>query len=419
MTRKPPPSEAILIPGRQGSPVHQRVSYPSRCGRYHELRLNGLVAHLALDRFPKFVQLTGPHWPHPQEWLKITRAGDTLYYALRGYSGLHDLTGEYYYPLPSFPGNPIYRPDQAQARAWQQVLTTLARAQERAARSPLPGHKGHLLRAFAAWTEKQRLAFAHRLHRILRARIPVLPPDCRHVDYDVLPVILADGCLANCGFCRIKSGSDFQLRPAEDIRQQLTGLMNLFAEERANIRGIFLGQNDALAAGATAVARTIRMILRHLDRPPRYVRDTMVFLFASCSSFLALTKAELDRLQELPCRLFINLGLESFDQASLEALRKPVRAADNRTALERMLAINRTAGQVTISANILLGDSLPPSHLESLSRILARPGISHPDTVLYLSPLMNDFHPTSLISLLRRLKKLSRLSLLPYLIQRL
>jgi tRNA A37 methylthiotransferase MiaB len=58
-----------------------------------------------------------------------------------------------------------------------------------------------------------------RLHRLIGRRVTVLPPDTRHVDYEVIPLMVADGCLYKCGFCRVKSGQDFAPRAREDIQR--------------------------------------------------------------------------------------------------------------------------------------------------------------------------------------------------------
>jgi hypothetical protein len=61
---------------------------------------------------------------------------------------------------------------------------------------------------------------ANQLFSIISGRVSVLPPDTRHVDYEVIPLMLADGCLYNCKFCCVKTGLQFQTRSRDDILKQ-------------------------------------------------------------------------------------------------------------------------------------------------------------------------------------------------------
>jgi len=409
-----------LRPWRQGQPVHRKLSYPARCGLYHELLTPAGRYHLGLDGFPKFFQGSRSDWPHPQEWLKITRNADPVYYSTQGYSDVYALTGEYYYPLPAYPTNALYVPDAGQRAAMDRFvsihreMTGLAAACRNG-----PYREGRILEMFSAWTWEGMTAFSRRLHRIIQAQVPVLPPDCRHVDYEVLPLVIAEGCQANCGFCRIKSAAEFRLRTPAEIRAQLAGLAALFGDELANYRGVFLGQHDALAAGGAVIEEAVASVLELLDPKERHVRGLEVFLFGSTGSFLDLDDSGLARLQALPCRLFVNIGLESFDQGTLEYLRKPLRADENRAAFARMLAVNRSGGSLSVTANLLLGDPLAPGHLRSLQAVLSSPQHPHPETVVYLSPMLGAYQPASILGTVRMIKNIAKVRTYPYMIHRL
>jgi radical SAM superfamily enzyme YgiQ (UPF0313 family) len=87
------------------------------------------------------------------------------------------------------------------------------------------------------------------LNKIIGGRVSVLPPDTRHVDYDIIPLTIADGCLYHCRFCCVKTEQKFQVRSKENIHEQLRALKNHFGDDLVNYHALFLGNHDALAAG--------------------------------------------------------------------------------------------------------------------------------------------------------------------------
>ena len=97
-------------------------------------------------------------------------------------------------------------------------------------------------------------ARADAFHRMIGGTISVLPPDARHVDYDVIPVNISDGCLYNCRFCSVKTGKGFRLRDKEDIETQIRHLQAFYGSDIRNFNSIFLGQHDALHAGLDVIA---------------------------------------------------------------------------------------------------------------------------------------------------------------------
>lgn len=404
--------------------MHGKLSYPVRCGRYHELQTPDALYHLGLDGFPKYAQGRRAGWPHPQEWLKSTRGGDWLYYSSQGYGDLFDLTGEYYYPFVSYASNPLFSGNPFHSPAVAGLLQghdqCCRQAAARAEAGGFTGEAGEVLRRFSHWTGEARARHGRDWLRLLHARIPVLPPDCRHVDYDVLPVILSQGCLANCGFCRIKTGGEFSVRPLPEVTKQLAGLQGLLGPELANYRGIFFGQHDVLACGIDHIDTALSVVLQWLPADHGLVREPEVFFFASTASLLTVDETELRRLERNDCRVHINIGLESFDQATLDALQKPVRSEENIAAFRRMLAINRRCGHLTLSANLISGRLAGPGHIDrAIEVIKAEVRVFEPGSVLYLSPLTGEYDIKEVRSDLRRIQALRRLPVYPYLIQRL
>ncbi|BCO10390.1 hypothetical protein GF1_27660 [Desulfolithobacter dissulfuricans] len=411
-----------IRPWRRGLAVHRKLSYPARYGCYHELITPQAVYHMGLDGFPRFLQGTGPDWSHPQEWLKLTRNGDWVYYSTQGYSDLFDLTGEYYYPLLPYPSNPIFQGSPHTVPGVADLLAAHDQHCAEAARlasTCCSRQETAVLRSFSRWTSTQIRRHAGALHRLIQGRIPVLPPDCRHVDYDVLPILLTEGCLANCGFCRIKTGTEFRLRSQREVRDQLEGMKNLLGEEIGNYRAVFLGQHDCLAAGSRAIVQALDQIEATLAPGTVHVRKPVAFLFGSTRSLLALDDDDLRRLDRSPFRIVVNIGLESFDQETLEILKKPVRAEENWLALQKMVTINRRYPGISISGNLVLGDGLGSGHIQRTLDVLSELPRSQPGSTLYLSPLAGACRTRDILAILRRLKDLMRLEIYPYLIQQL
>ena len=71
---------------------------------------------------------------------------------------------------------------------------------------PIPQNLKEFLIRVAENDEEALSLRADQLHRLIGGQVTVLPPDTRHVDYEVIPIIVADGCLYHCGFCRVKTG---------------------------------------------------------------------------------------------------------------------------------------------------------------------------------------------------------------------
>jgi hypothetical protein len=57
---------------------------------------------------------------------------------------------------------------------------------------------------------------SQKLQAIIGGKMSVLPPDTRHVDYETIPVNIADGCLYRSKFCCVKSTRKFQARSSTD-----------------------------------------------------------------------------------------------------------------------------------------------------------------------------------------------------------
>ena len=262
---------------------------------------------------------------------------------------------------------------------------------------------------------------ADQLRRILQAQVTVLPPDCRHVDYDVIPLMITDGCLYNCSFCEVKSGQHLSCRSRDNIVRQLHALRDFFKKDLHNYNSIYLGQHDALAADPGDIIFAARTAYDLLDLGESFMQEPKLFLFGSAESFLQMDKYFWDNLDRLPFYTYVNLGLESLDGNMLELLGKPVAPGDMAKAFNRMLKINNSYEHIEVTANFLLSEMFPPGHISSLLEHTAadRLGSHTAKGCIYMSPLKGNTNSKAILNLFREIKLKSRIDTFLYLIQRL
>lgn len=178
-----------------------------------------------------------------------------IYYSTGGYySGVFDLFGEDYMPCLSyasnslFSENPFARPVIKRALAEVEKIVFQARCAGDLTPGGVRAEPDQLLSQLAATSGLYFSGKKARLASILEAEITVLPPDSRHVDYDVVPLIIADGCLYQCDFCSVKAGPGFKKRSRANIVAQLEALSLYYGADLANCNSLFMKQHDSLAA---------------------------------------------------------------------------------------------------------------------------------------------------------------------------
>ncbi len=127
----------------------------------------------------------------------------------------------------------------------------------------------------------------------------------------------------------------------------------------------------------------------------------------------------------LPFHTHINIGLESADPETLEAIGKPLTAQRVEEAFERMLEINGDYPNIEVSANFVCGGQLPSGHLSSLVSLTLEKLDRYWDKgALYLSPLLDRVplqgnEKRKLVRDFQEVKRRARLPTFLYLIQRL
>jgi len=410
--------------GQRGPRCYTKASYPVRYGRYSSIEYGDFLFQFTLNGEIKYISGTGSAWPHPAEWLKRTIGNDWVYYSTGSYyTGVVDLFGEYYLPCPSYPTNSLFKENPfddkaiaAAVREFGQLGNVVSSLIDGAAIPELRDFLGLVGRNSAQKLGKK----ADLLHRLLKARVSVLPPDCRHVDYDVIPLMITDGCLYNCAFCEVKTGQDLTFRTRQDFTDQLLALKEFFGPDLQNYNSIYLGQHDALAAGSADIIFAAEQAYALLEIKESYMKEPKLFLFGSAESFLNKEEDFWRSMNRLPFYTFVNLGLESFDAATLELLKKPVHGKVMQQAFTEMLAVNRRYENIEVTANFLLGDALPADHIPALVSYIGSAAADAPGKgCLYISPLKGSQKTKELLAQFRAIKQKNRMQTYLYLIQRL
>lgn len=408
---------------KEGADRYIKISYPIRYGIFSEIKSPTYTFQFNLNGEIKTIQGRGQGWLDASEWLKRTVGDDWAYFSAGGYTGAHDFTGEYYVPCLSYDTNAVLfsdrfnSPDVAEAfSAWHQLRERLARMDLSKFEEKLAGFLGRVVEMGPERLQKRGRQF----HAIIGGEVSVLPPDARHVEYDVIPVIAADGCLYNCGFCRVKSGNGFTLRKEDDIIKQIQALKTFYGRDLINYNSIFLGQHDALFAGKEILEFTARKAHEGLAIDRSKMKEPRLFLFGSVDSMLRSDEDVFDMLNRLPFYTYINLGLESADADTFKAIEKPLTPKKVEKAFNRMMAVNQTYSNIEVTANFVYGANLPETHLPSIID-LTRNHLDHFHSkgTIYISPLETIGSKEKMRQEFTEFKKLCRLPCYIYLIQRL
>jgi len=408
---------------KEGARRFTKVTYPIRYGRLCEIKTPEFLFQFNLNGEIKFIRGLSRSWPHPAEWLKRTDADDWVFYSVGGYNGIYHLIGEYYLPCLPYRSNSIwtYNPFmdaniQQAFTAWTQLLSDLSTLRT----NGIPLRIKNFL-SFISRHDKHTLnSRSKSLHRIIGGQISVLPPDTRHVDYDVIPLMIADGCLYHCDFCCIKTSQKFQPRSKDNILQQIQDLQSFYGANLSNYNAVFLGNHDALAAGHELIRMAAADAYVAFGFEKSHVKNPTLFLFGSVDSLLGGGKTLMEEINRLPYYTYINIGFESADAATLLRLNKPLEIKKIEDAFQMMLDVNRSYYNIEITANFLLEDQFPPNHYRSLIELVrSRLDRFYSKGALYLSPLNTSRNKRALLSTFVEIKNLSRLPTYLYLIQRL
>ena len=415
--------DLIISVNRNGADDYTKVSFPVRYGIYSEIKTPDFIFQFNLNGEIKFIRGLGQDWPERNEWLKRTVRNEWVYYSAGGYRGIDAYMGEFYLPCFMHTDNPVFKV----TTPYRDISKKAIRSYEKLI-AKLNGNNGNGMSASVANCLKlikkgdgaALKRKAYKLSSILGGNIPVLPPDTRHTDYDVIPIIVADGCVYNCAFCSVKSGRDFQERSFRNIHRQITDLYDFYGNDLKNYNSIFLGQNDALNADIDLITFAARKAYTVFDFKNSNMKRPRLFLFGSIESFLNADTEIFNAINLLPYYTYINIGLESFDQATLDQLKKPVSADAVEKTFFQMAVINKTYPNIEMTSNFVLSDELPDNHIKSFKYMtgdkLARHYVKG---AIYISPLLACSPKRGLQKKFIELKNYSKMPTYIYLIQHL
>ncbi len=407
---------------KKGNSDYAKLSYPTHCGVFTEITTDSFVLHFNLSGEILRAKGKGEEWGHPHEWLKRTKGNDWVYYSTGGYAGVFEAIGEYYLPNLTYPTNNVLggQPFSESSisgltNSWYQIITELS---EGLGNAPEPVR--HFLRDALANTPACLAEKAKRLKEIIGGPISVLPPDARHVDYNLIPLTIAQGCLHKCLFCKVKNTTSFRVKTAAEITEQIGRLKNLYGADLPNYNALFLGEHDALQAGGDLICCSIEEAYREFGFADSHIAEHKTFLFGSATSLVNAPEQFFLNLEKLPGMYYINIGLESADQETLDKLGKPISVNLVQAAFRRMQEINDRYRSIEVTANFIMDEQLPANHYPAILELI-RERLVHtkPKGSIYFSPLTFNQPSRARLFEFNRLKILSRLPTFLYIIQRL
>ncbi len=177
-------------------------------------------------------------WPDPRDVLKRTDGNDFIYYGTDdGYDAGYDLIKNYYVPYNGRSDCDLFTETPLTGRHVRQALEAFDGLISRAGRlaHSAPGIRSReFLQQVAAQDRDRLTADGQTLHDIIGGRLPVLPPDTIDVDYEVIPLIITEGCSYNCRFCRFKTAGPFRRRSWENIAGQIRALKEFYGADLVN-----------------------------------------------------------------------------------------------------------------------------------------------------------------------------------------
>jgi hypothetical protein len=205
-----------------------------------------------------------------------------------------------------------------------------------------------------------------------------------------------------------------------EIDLQLQTLKEIYADNLPNYNSVFLGEHDALSSSAATLLYGVNKASEHLHLSASSMQGINFFFFGSVDSLLNAPTRLFAELSRLPCLFYINIGLESSDQATLDLLGKPITSAMVEEAFARMQEINDRYGNIEMTANFVMDESLPENHYPRFLKLVRDSFVRRkPKGCVYLSPLRFDSPSRELVLQFSKLKLLSRVPTFLYIIQRL
>jgi len=404
----------------QGDTEYTKVSYPVKYGLFSRLETHEYIFEFNLNHEIRHAKSKKKSWIHPSEWLKRTIGNDWVYYSTGGYSGVYEALGEYYLPNLMYPTNSLLGGKPFNENEIDQIVKNWHQIIEQLPGTGLPDPVSQWIGAIKQQTPEGLHKKAQTLFDISGSRVTVMPPDARHVDYNIIPLNISDGCLYKCQFCKIKNKKKYAVRSKQNIDRQIDQLKRLYGKDLINFNALFLGEHDALNSPCELILDTMQHAYNAFEFHASMMKENYLFLFGSADSFLAADKTLFETLNRMPFQTFINIGLESYDQATLDMLGKPLSVKKVGQAFKKIRHINDTFPNIEITCNFVMDDTLPASHYEAVMTLI-RESVNRtkPKGSVYLSPLTFGSPSRQVLYDFYKLKALSRFPTFLYIIQRL
>jgi len=418
------PNLSILVE-KQNPPI-QKAGFPLRYGRYSEIRTSDYEFLFDLNGAIKFIRGLNANWRHPAEQLKRTDGNDWVYYSVgdtSGDKGIISWLGEYYLPCLPYPSNSIWEIDylsdpgiMSALGAWSQLYGNLHGLNKERLSPQARALVTRILENHDGLLHER----SQRLNRITGASVSVLPPDTRHVDYELIPLMIADGCRYHCKFCCVQSSHRLQARGKVNIREQIQGLKAFYGRNLENYGALFLGNHDALAAGREVICDSAAEAHKAFGLGSVRQTPPLLFLFGSVHSLLESGHDLFETLNQLPYYTYLNIGFESNHDATLAYLGKPLDQALVGEAFKKMLDVNAGYKNIEVTGNFVIGKGLVDEHYRFLEALLRNaPVAAQNKGTIYLSALKDSPSKRELLPLIHAIQEQSRMPVYVYLIQRL
>lgn len=267
----------------------------------------------------------------------------------------------------------------ADARALVQTAYGLVAqaAQTTAAR---PAEIDTALAALRRWNWDALEADRHAFEQVYTP-IGILPPD----QYLALVLQATHGCSHNaCTFCTFYQEVRFRIKPPEEFRQHIAGVLNFFGAAAAMRRSIFLADANALVA---PMARLLPL-LDVLDSAVKAQSLASLPWFAFIDAFHVERKSVAD-WQELRARGLarVYIGMESGHDPLLRWLNKPGDAADVLDAVTTLKAAGLQASVIVMLG--VGGAQFADGHLRDTAALLNAMPLGQGD-IIYLSDFVDQ-----------------------------
>ena len=404
----------------QGSRDYTKVSFPIKYGLFSRLETREYIFEFNLNHEIRHAKSKKSTWLDPSEWLKRTMGNDWVYYSTGGYSGVYEAIGEYYLPNLMYPTNSLLGGTPFKESDINDIVNNWHHIISQVPDTNMPDRFSQWVSTIQQQTPEGLQKKAQNLFDISDSRVTVMPPDARHVDYNIIPLNISDGCLYKCRFCKVKNKKKFAVRSKPDIDGQIKHLRQWYGQDIVNFNALFLGEHDALNAPFQVILQTVQDAYEAFEFHSSYMRTPYLFLFGCVDSFLNADPILFETLKRLPFQTFINIGLESYDQATLDMLGKPITTQQVGQAFEKIQVINDTTPNVEITCNFVMDETLPAAHTARLMTLIRdSANRKKPKGAVYLSPLKFGSPSRQVLYDFYKLKSLSRFPTFLYLIQRL